>query len=240
MEFCTLTSPSTDGDRTRMPSLNIPNPDGTIQSTESNSEKSKALAKSFFPPPPSRPITHLTCYPQPADIFRYFTKKQIKNAGAKLEAHKVPGPGGIPNVVLKKPTDLIADHLYYIYRAIFKLDVYPDKWRESTTVVLRKPGKPSYEEPKVYCPIALLNTLGKLFSSLITDNLSHFCKTRDALPKHQFGGRPVRCTSDCMLLLTHSIKEAWRNKKVASVLFLDVQGAFQNVVKEVLLHNMRS
>ena len=42
-----------------------------------------------------------------------------------------------------------------------------------------------------------------------------------------------------MLVLTHAIKEAWRNKKVASVLFLDVQGAFSNVVKEVLIHNMR-
>jgi len=42
-----------------------------------------------------------------------------------------------------------------------------------------------------------------------------------------------------MLLLTHTIKEKWRQNKVASVLFLDVQGAFPNVVKEVLIHNMR-
>lgn len=105
---------------------------------------------------------------------------------------------------------------------------------------MRKPGKPSYEEPKAYRPIALLNTLGKLLSSLIADDLSHFCETRDALPRTQFGGRPSRCTSDSMLLLTHSIKDAWRKGKVASVLFLDVQGAFPNVVKEVLIHNMRA
>jgi len=43
-----------------------------------------------------------------------------------------------------------------------------------------------------------------------------------------------------MLLLTHTIKEAWRKKKVASVLFLNVQGAFPNVVKEVLIHSMRT
>ena len=42
-----------------------------------------------------------------------------------------------------------------------------------------------------------------------------------------------------MLLLTHKIKDTWRSRKVASVLFLDVQGAFPNVVKEVLIHNMR-
>ena len=81
--------------------------------------------------------------------------------------------------------------------------------------------------------------MGKLLSSLIADDLGHFCKSREVLPKTQFGGRPACCTSDSMLVLTHSIKEAWRRKKVASVLFLNVQGAFPNLVKETLLHNMR-
>ena len=106
-------------------------------------------------------------------------------------------------------------------------------------MVLRKPGKPSYEDPKAYRPIALLNTLGKLFSSIVADDLSHFCETREILPRNQFGGRPAQTTSNSMILLTHTIKEKWRQKKVASVLFLDVQGAFPNVVKEVLIHNMR-
>ena len=154
--------------------------------------------------------------------------------------YKAPGPDGIPNVVLKKSIELIVHRLYYIFREIFEIKVYPNKWKESITVVLHKPGKPSYEVPKAYCPIALLNTLGKLFSSLIADDLSHYCKTREVFPKTQFGGRPARCTSDSMMPLTHSIKKAWRSKKVASILFLDVQGAFPNVVKEVLLHNMRS
>lgn len=38
----------------------------------------------------------------------------------------------------------------------------------------------------------------------------------------------------------HKIKEAWRKKQVAVVLFLDVQSTFPNVVKEVLLHNMKT
>jgi hypothetical protein len=77
----------------------------------------------------------------------------------------------------------------------------------------------------------LLNTLGKLLSSLIADDLSHFCKSRGALPRTQFRGRPAHCTSDSILLLTHSIKIAWRNKKVTLVLFLNIQGAFPKIVK---------
>jgi hypothetical protein len=233
------TDPPTDGGRTRMPTLIISNPDGTSRHTTSNDEKSEALAKSFFPPPPSHPIIPATCYPRPANIFKFFKRKQITDATGKLAAFKAPGPDGIPNVVLKRCIAQLVDRLYFIFRAVFELETYPDEWKESITVVLRKPGKPSYEQPKAYRPIALLNTIGKLLSSLIADDLSHFCETRGVLPRTQFGGRPARCTSDSMLLLTHSIKEAWRAKKVASVLFLDVQGAFPNVVKEVLLHNMR-
>ena len=42
-----------------------------------------------------------------------------------------------------------------------------------------------------------------------------------------------------MHLLVQKIHNAWRTKKVAAVLFLDVQAAFPNTLKERLLHNLR-
>ena len=51
--------------------------------------------------------------------------------------------------------------------------MYYDPWRESTTVIIRKPGKPDYSVPKAYRPIALLNTTAKLLSALIADRASH-------------------------------------------------------------------
>lgn len=235
------TNPPTDGGRTRMPTLKSTNGDGAVQTTTSNEDKSEALAKAFFPPPPPTPIIPSVCYPEPdKDFFQYFTRDQIKLAAKKLAPYKTPGPDGIPNVVLKQCIDSLTVHFHHIFRAIFELNVYPDEWKESITIVLRKPGKPSYEDPKAYRPIALMNTMGKLFSTIVADEISFFCETRNLFPQTQFGGRPSKTTTDSMLLLTHTIKEAWRNKRVASVLFLDVQGAFPNVVKEVLLHNMKS
>ena len=42
-----------------------------------------------------------------------------------------------------------------------------------------------------------------------------------------------------MHALTYKIKDAWRKKKVVSVLFLDIKGAFPNAVNEKLLHSMK-
>jgi hypothetical protein len=59
------------------------------------------------------------------------------------------------------------------------------------------------------------------------------------LPNTHFGGRPGRSTSDSLHLLEETIRNAWRTKKVASVLFLDIEGAFPNAVTKRLLHNMK-
>jgi hypothetical protein len=39
--------------------------------------------------------------------------------------------------------------------------------------------------------------------------------------------------------VVNKIKGAWRRKKVAAMLFLDIEGAFPNAVTDRLLHNMR-
>ena len=43
-----------------------------------------------------------------------------------------------------------------------------------------------------------------------------------------------------MHLVTQKIKDVWRKKQVALILFLDIQAAFPNTVKEHLLYNMKN
>ena len=83
-----------------------------------------------------------------------------------------------------------------------------------------------------------MNTLGKLLSAIVAEDLSFMCEHYALLPDNHFGGRPGRCTTDAMHLLVHRIKAAWRRRNVAAILFLDVEGAFPNAVSACLLHNM--
>lgn len=69
--------------------------------------------------------------------------------------------------------------------------------------------------------------------------MSRLIEGNNLLPETHFGGRPGRMTTDAVHYLVHKIKSAWRGKKVASILFLDVEGAFPNAVTDRLLHNMR-
>ena len=56
---------------------------------------------------------------------------------------------------------------------------------------------------------------------------------------HHFWGRPGRNTTDALHLLLKVVMDAWRRGRVASILSLDVKGAFPSTDVDRLQHNMR-
>ena len=134
-------SPAGDGGKSRIPVLKTANSSQEVSVT-TNEEKSIMLANTFFPPRPPDDTPIQFVYPKPTSDSDPILKEQIKRQLAKLKPYKAPGPDGIPNIVLTKCANTIVDRLYYIYKAILEQRVYYEPWRESTTVVLRKPGKP--------------------------------------------------------------------------------------------------
>jgi hypothetical protein len=229
------------GTNTRIPSLKCNTPQNGSFIAATNDDKSTILANSFFPPPPANSSVPTGCnYPEPVRNKRIITEDALIHAIARLSPYKAPGPDGICNVVLRECVDVLAPHLLRLFQATFDLNVFYPPWREFTTVVLRKPGKPDYTIPKAYRPIALLNTTYKLLSSIVANHLSEVLEKHNLIPPTHFGGRPGRSTTDSLHLLEATIKHAWRNHQVVSVLFLDIEGAFPNAVNDRLIHNMRS
>ena len=97
---------------------------------------------------------------------------------------------------------------FTFFQAILEHDIYPDSWLTILIVVFCKPGKPEYNIAKAYHPIGVLETIGKLFSTLVTSDLSFLVEKHSLLPLTPFGGRPSRCTTDVIHLVTMEIKDA--------------------------------
>ncbi len=95
--------------------------------------------------------------------------------------------------------------------------------------------------PKAYCPIALLNTIGKLMDSIIARRISYITEAHQLLPSTHIGGRKGRSVDHALHTIIEKIYEAWNSPEpqVASLLLLDVSGAFDNVSHARLLHNLR-
>ena len=234
-----ITSPPSDYTNARIPLFKSATPDSDATLESANSDKANMLAKTFFPPPPIVPIVPTSVYPKPLEAHGTFTHNEIQTVIQKLKPYKAPGVNEIQNIVLQKCVNSLIDHLFYLFKAILEFNTYPMHWLMILTIVLHKPGKAEYNVAKAYRPISLLETIGKLFSTLVAADLS-FLAEQHSLLSTQLGGRCGKCTTDTIHLVVSRVKDAWRAGKVTSALFLNIQASFPNTVKDHLLHNMRS
>jgi hypothetical protein len=117
-----------------------------------------------------------------------FSIKCIINTLQKLNLFKAPGLSGISNAILKNCASIIVPYLSTIYTATCSLNHYPENFRKFYQTVIPKPGQVSYELPNSYCPIALIESLAKVQSTIITEDLSYECEAFHLLPECQFGG----------------------------------------------------
>jgi ribonuclease HI len=86
-----------------------------------------------------------------------------------------------------------------------------------------------------------MNTTGKIIDAVVARRLSYLAETHHILPPTHMGGRKMRSTEHALHAVTHKIYETWSQNtgQVASLLLLDVSGAFDNVSHTRLLHDLR-
>jgi len=89
--------------------------------------------------------------------------------------------------------------------------------------------KRNWSELKSYRIISLLNCLDKIAEKIIAARLVYLAETTDLLHFNQIDGRRKKSAIDVVMTLIHDIQMAKQDKKVTSVLFIDVKGAFDHV-----------
>ncbi|KAI0996003.1 hypothetical protein K3495_g12178 [Podosphaera aphanis] len=207
-------------------------------------DKATAIAAHFFPSPRPADTRDIDGYEYAREIEgipENFLESEVEEALGRLAEGKAPGPDKIPGALLKHCRRSLKMELTRIFNACTHHGYLPRKFKESITVVIRKPQKPSYNVPKSYRPIALLNTMGKLLEKLIANQIAKAAEKYNFLPDEQMGARPGRSTITAVELLTEQIHSVWGEdkKRVASLLSLDISEAFDNVSHLRLIHTMR-
>jgi hypothetical protein len=137
-------------------------------------------------------------------------------------------------LVWQKVWEEAKDSIMALYRASLRLRHLPDSWRTARIVPLRKPGKPDYTVPKAFRPISLLATISKGLEAVVANRLAYLAERHNLLPDNHFGARKKRSCEQAINVLVERVYEAWRNRKVVSLVTFDVQGAFNGVNPRVL------
>ena len=74
-----------------------------------------------------------------------------------------------------------------------------------TTVIISKPNKILYNSTKLFHPIVLLNTTGKLFEKMIGEQLQFLLISNNFVHPYQLGRLKHRLSTDAGVVLTHLI-----------------------------------
>ncbi|KXN80757.1 hypothetical protein AN958_07852 [Leucoagaricus sp. SymC.cos] len=99
-----------------------------------------------------------------------FSVLEVREALSACSSHFLPSPDHVTWVHLKEllSDDVIIGKVLALADACLMVRYWPSYFKESVSVIIPKPGKPSYSMPKSFRPIVLLNTLGKLIEKMLS------------------------------------------------------------------------
>jgi hypothetical protein len=169
------------------------------------------------------------------------TEAEITDILKKTGAWKAPGQDLLPTGFLKACKGPLAKLLAELATASLRLEHFPTQFRAAKVVVLRKPGKTIAQQQTTgaYRPISLLNAMGKVIETAFCRRFAAAAEAQGLLPETQMGNRPQRSTDLAIKLVVDATHTAWSHGAVATLLQLDIKGAFDTVNHTRLLHTLQ-
>lgn len=157
-----------------------------------------------------------------------------------IRRRKASGPDGLKNELLQLTAEEVAPLLAPIFSAAARDGVFPEDWKVATTIIILKARKKDYTNPLAYRPIALLNSMGKLFELILARRLERWEESYGILEQGHLGGRKGLGTEDALFVADSWVRNKWREGKVVAALFLDVKLAYPSVQPARLVHYLKA
>ena len=166
------------------------------------------------------------------------TLKEVKAAIKRLRRGKASGTDGIPNEFMMKGGAGVVEVVWKLVQKVWREEEIPDEWAEGLVVPLYKGDDP--QKVNNYRGITLLNTVGKVFCSILDYRLTKFCEGPDEpkLEDEQGGFRPWRSCEDLILVLNELINRRRHKKLKTFCCFIDIRKAYDGVFREGLWEKM--
>jgi len=162
------------------------------------------------------------------------TLNELQTALKKLKTKKSPGPDHITNEMLTHLGSFATQTLLDIFNLSWREGRLPQIWREAIMTPILKRGK-NKQKAASYRPISLTSVVGKTMESIINQRMKWFLETQNLLAHQQAGFRMFRSTEDQTTYLAQEIEDAFQEKKVTLVTWIDLQRAFDKVWTDGLL-----
>ena len=113
-----------------------------------------------------------------------------------------------------------------IANTCINLGHWPSYFKTSIIVVIPKPNKAIFDSLKLYRPIVLLNTIGKLFKKMIGERLQFHTISNNFIHPSQLRSLKQRSIINTGVVLTHIVQSEWVKNLSTSTLAFDIAQFF--------------
>jgi len=175
---------------------------------------------------------------KPSQQWSSFSRTEFKSAINKCSDSSAPGPDKLSwrhlKIIVKN--DDCLTNIINIADSCINLGYWLNYFKISSTIVIPKPNKTSYDQPKAFQPIIFLNTLGKLIEKVIAERFQFTVACNDFIHLSQLGSLKFESTSDASVALTHIVQSGWTKGKSSSTLAFDISQFFPSLNHNLLTH----
>ena len=133
----------------------------------------------------------------------------------------------------------VHDAIYHLFQHMGSLNYTPEAWCISATCLIFKPNKKDPLTPASYRPIALMNCIQKLWTSVVTYIGSDIAEAEGMINDNSDGFRANRQTYDSTRRHIMVLEDAKTSKKPIYTAFVDFKGAFNGTDHKCMFQTMR-
>jgi len=177
--------------------------------------------------------------PVKTDDDRDLTLAEVMNAIEEAANKKAPGEDGITGAIYLRVCKTFPTLTYTIYKECVRTGCFPKKWKISKIIPIPKSGSENIKDASKYRTISLINVGGKVLEKILINRITHHLNKNNLMNKNQFGFTPGKSTTDAILAVKYYIEEGIKQRHIAVLISLDVEGAFDAAWWPSIIHALK-
>ena len=217
------------------------NEDGTKCTPKESVDKMIAthFPNSLQEPPQTgrRPLAEKVDVCDPAADF--LNVEALKTCINTFEPLKGAGPSNIKPMVYQLLGPLALNRMCMIMKASYLLGVMPECFRELRVIFIPKNNKPSYDEPKAFRPISLMNYFMKIMEKMLLWRMEDTNLRLHPLEGEQHGFTKARSCDSAITVALSYLEYPLMHKEVAVMALLDFEGAYDSLQNSSMIRALR-